>query len=257
MTTDDLRHIVLTHLSRFYERRLKRLQDLKLRDILAEKNPYLFRAIGVESGTHVVEQLLDAYLSSSDEGIFGTEFFEPVAKAVCGGVVATAEGVDIAIETEDRYLAIAVKSGPNPFNSSQAKRQNDEFLALNSRLSKLRKQFDALLGHCYGRRSAESTKSRIYRIRSGQAFWAEITGDETFYLKLIHAIETDYACNHRLGYQRERARAVNRYVREFTTDFCDANGAIDWQHLVEFNSGRETTRRARVSKRSTESSSSR
>jgi hypothetical protein len=222
---------------------------LKLRDILAKKNPYLFRAIGVGTASQIVERILDAYLSSSDEGIFGTEFFEPVAKAVCGGVVATSEGVDLALESADRYLAIAVKSGPNPFNSSQAKRQNDEFLQLNSRLTKIRKQFDALLGHCYGRRSAEPTKSRIYRIRSGQAFWAEITGDEDFYLRLMDAIEIGYAVEHRERYQQEHAKAVNRYVREFATDFCTEDGSIDWRRLVEFNSGRNRPTRSRKNRR--------
>ena len=39
MTSEELREIVLIHLARFYDRRLKRLQDLRLCDILAKKNP--------------------------------------------------------------------------------------------------------------------------------------------------------------------------------------------------------------------------
>lgn len=84
--------------------------------------------------------------------------------------MSPSEGVDIAIETKNRYLAIAVKSGPNIFNSSQKKRQNDEFNALRSRLLKLYKQFDALLGHCYGKTVSEPSKTKIYRDRSGQVF---------------------------------------------------------------------------------------
>ncbi len=34
-----------------------------------------------------------------------------------------------------------------------------------------------------------------------------------------------------------RNNALNRFVREFTTDFCGKNGAIDWEKLTTFNSG--------------------
>ncbi len=198
----------------------------------------MFKALGVESATEIVEGLLRAFLSSSDETIFGNVFFEPIVKAVSGGVVSPTEGVDIAIETDTRYTAIAVKSGPNPFNSSQVKRQDQEFRTLRSRLMKLQKQFDPLLGHCYGRRSGEPTDKRVYRIRMGQAFWAELTGDDDFYLKLMDAISVKITQEHRVKYHVAWEHAVNRYVQEFTRDFCASNGAIDWSKLLAFNSGR-------------------
>lgn len=32
-------------------------------------------------------------------------------------------------------------------------------------------------------------------------------------------------------------RAANRLVREFANSFCREDGSIDWEKLVEFNSG--------------------
>jgi hypothetical protein len=124
MTNDELRVLIAKSLEDFYSRRMQRLGTLKLRQVLLRKNPYLYKALGTQSATEIVEEILQAYLSASDEGLFGDTFFEPIAKAVSGGVVSPSEGVDIAIETEDRYKAISVKSGPNPFNSSS--RQSDE-----------------------------------------------------------------------------------------------------------------------------------
>jgi len=238
MTSGELRALIIRCLKDFYERRLQRLTTLKLKQVLRRKNPYLYKAIGTQSATEIVEQILSAYLTSSDEGIFGDVFFEPIAKAVSGGVVSPSEGVDIAIETETRYLAVSVKSGPNIFNASQKKRQNDEFLQLRSRLTKLGKQFDALLGHCYGKTRTEPSKTRIYRDRSGQEFWEELTGDSDFYKKLIRLIEDEVVRKHREEYKAKWEQAVNRYVREFTIDFCDENGVIDWERLLEFNSGK-------------------
>ena len=67
------------------------------------------RAIGIQKVSEIVTQILLAYMSSSDETIFGDAFFEPLVK-FCSG------GVDVAIETETVYKAISVKSGPNIFN---------------------------------------------------------------------------------------------------------------------------------------------
>ena len=237
MTNDELRVLIAKSLEDFYSRRMQRLGTLKLRQVLLRKNPYLYKALGTQSATEIVEEILQAYLSASDEGLFGDTFFEPIAKAVSGGVVSPSEGVDIAIETEDRYKAISVKSGPNPFNSSQVKRQSDEFETLRRRLSKLRKQFDPILGHSYGRKQTPATKTKVYRDISGQKFWEELTGDSQFYIKLIMLMEENVIRKHRQEYQTAYQKAVNRYVREFTSDFCEEDGTIDWAKLLRFNSG--------------------
>ena len=175
-------------------------------------------------------------MSSSDEGIFGDAFFEPISKLCSGGHVAPAAGIDVAIETENTYKAIAVKSGPNIFNASQAKRMNDEFLELRSRMWKIHKQFDALLGHGYGRKSSDPSSKRIYRVRSGQTFWQELTGDSEFYLKLIRLMR-DYPTKHRIQFEEEWAKAVNRFELQFLEEFSNADGGIDWEKLTQFNSG--------------------
>ncbi|MBI5232798.1 MAG: cytoplasmic protein [Deltaproteobacteria bacterium] len=236
MTIKGLEKLIRISLNDFYIRRLGRLEKLKLRDYLKRKNPYLYKAIGTEKASDIVEEILFAYTVASDEGIFGDAFFEPIAKIVSDGVVSPSEGVDVAIETDKKYLAIAVKSGPNIYNSSQKKRQNDEFNILRSRLLKLHKQFDALLGHCYGQRNLDTSKAKIYRERSGQAFWTEITGDHDFYLKLVRLMK-DEPSKHRIVYKKAWECAVNRFTAEFIKDFCNRDGSINWEKLVELNSG--------------------
>lgn len=109
--------------------------------------------------------------------------------------------------------------------------------SLRNRLLKLHKQFDALLGHGYGRRSSDPTSKRIYRVRSGQAFWEELTGDPDFYLKLIRLMR-DYPKQHRATYEEEWSKAVNRFERDFLIEFATEDGGIDWEKLVRFNSGK-------------------
>jgi hypothetical protein len=100
-------------LENFYNSRLQGLEKLSLRKVLSKKNLYLYRALGIEKASEIVEQNLAAFVISSDETIFGNCFFEPLAKLASGGEVSDAEGVDFTVEFADRYLAVAVKSGPN------------------------------------------------------------------------------------------------------------------------------------------------
>lgn len=237
MKTIELEELIKKCLDDFYKRRIDKLGGLKLGDTLQKKNPYLFRAIGIQNAAELVEGLLTAYMSSSDEGIFGDAFFEPLAKVVSGGVVAPSEGIDLVIETDTQYKAISVKSGPNIFNASQAKRMNEEFSSLRSRVAKLHKQYDALLGHAYGRKAGEPTATRLYRVRAGQAFWEELTGDSEFYLKIIQLMK-DYPVNHRMTYEIELGHAVNRFTKELLNNFASDDGAINWEKILQFNSGK-------------------
>ena len=242
MDIEKLEREIARCLENFYNSRLQGLEKLSLRKVLSKKNPYLYRALGIEKASDIVEQNLAAFVISSDETIFGNCFFEPLAKLASGGKVSDAEGVDFTFEFADRYLAVAVKSGPNWGNRDQHKRQSTNFDALRNRLYKIQKQFDPLVGQAYGRQSSEPTENSRFRRRSGQSFWQEITGDSDFYLKLIRLMK-DVPANNRPKYRAMWDQAVNRFTAEFIKDFCVAQGAIDWEKLVEFASSSKVARR--------------
>ena len=112
-------------LETLYQKRYGALAKLKLEKLLG-KNPYLYRALGISDASEFINQLMVAFVSSSDETIFGNDFFEPLAifAARHGDAVdhekrtvsvGAGAGQDIAIETASAYLAIAVKSGTNIF----------------------------------------------------------------------------------------------------------------------------------------------
>jgi len=238
MKKSDLEKLVCRCLDDFYYRRIAKLSGLKLKDTLKRKNPYLFRAVGTQTASEIVTQLLTAYMSSSDEGIFGDAFFEPLAKAVSGGVAAPSEGVDIAIETSDSYVAIAVKSGPSVFNAQSKRRQDQDFQVLQKRLLKLQKHFEALVGYCYGSKKLRSETGRwAFRELAGQEFWSRLTGDDDFYLKILDAMKGRPEI-HRQYFEEEWAKAVNRFTGEFIKEYCEKDGSINWHAMVEFNSGR-------------------
>ncbi len=236
MTTEELELLVGQLLDDFYARRIGKLSGLKLRDTLKKKNPYLFKAIGMQTAAEIVEQLLAAYMSSSDEGIFGDAFFEPLAKAVSPGSAAPSEGVDIAWETERSYTAVAVKSGPAVFNAQSKRRQNQDFQALRSRLLKLQKHFDAIVGYCYGNKKSKPGDRWVFRELAGQAFWERLTGEPGFYIRILDAMQARPKL-HKERFNEEWGKAVNRFTGEFIQNYCHPDGGINWRALLVFNSG--------------------
>lgn len=194
----------------------------------------------------MINRLLTAHLSSSDEGIFGEEFFEPICKAVSQMHIAAAKGSDFVLESEDVFQAISLKSGPNAFNSSQVAKQNQQFeemeRSLRATLRSMRKAFIPIMGCGYGRVNSPPTKARKYHKIAGQAFWESITGDPDFYLKLVRLMRDD-PDNHRPIFNQAWDRAVNRFVRQFAEMFCDDAGTVLWEKLVIFNSGKPVSRR--------------
>ncbi len=231
MKSEELEALIVKCLHDFYNRRIKRIQELKLKDVLKKKNPYLYRATGTEKASEIVEDILKAFISSSDETMFGDAFFEPIAKLSSIGVVSPSEGIDIAIETENRYTAIAMKSGTNWGDKDALKKQNENFVALQSRLYKINKKFDPVIGHGYGRKKG-IPKGKIYRNISGQAFWTEITGDPDFYLKLIRLMKEEPQ-KHKVEYKKAWDLAINRFTGEFIADFCLSDGSINWEKLTQ------------------------
>ena len=70
-------------LSVLYAKRFASLEKLRLKRLL-DKNPYLYRALGIEDSLELLRQLLIAFVSSSDETLFGNDFFEPLALWAAG-----------------------------------------------------------------------------------------------------------------------------------------------------------------------------
>jgi len=60
-------------------------------------------------------------------------------------------------------------------------------------------------------------------------FWAELTGDEALYIKLIRfmtELPEKYVADFDESY------TANRLVKEFTNEFCNEDGSIDWENLL-------------------------
>lgn len=240
-------------LSVLYGKRFAALDKLGLAKLL-NKNPYLYRALGISDSSEFIMQLMVAFVSSSDETIFGNDFLEPLAifSAKNAGsseegyrsvTVGAGAGQDIAIETANSYLAISVKSSKNIFNSQSAKGQDSEFTALQARLKKLNKVFRPIIGYGYGRKTMRKA-SNVEKL-AGQVFWHLLTGEIDFYLRISKAMEK-FSGEHGQVYKTIFEKKHQQLLREFMIDYVDSEGSIRWDHVVAFNSAQTKPKKNKI-----------
>jgi hypothetical protein len=217
----------------FHQKRLEHLLELKFKNVLKRKNPYLFKAKNITTSQNLVQSILDAYLSSQEETIFGG-LLEKLAIFVCNKVFkggkSTTEGIDLEFEKKETKYIVSIKSGPNWGNSQQIKRMIDNF-----------KQAKKIAGHhiiavngcCYG--IDDNPNKGDYIKYCGQRFWEFVSGDENFYIDIIEPVGYK-AKEKNATFDKEYSRVINKFTKEFSNEYCNSQGDILWEKLVEFNS---------------------
>ena len=121
----DVTQYVEQNVGNFHQKRIQSVDNLKLKQVLKRKNPYLFKAKNVMTAGDIIKFLVDAHISSSEEGIFG-DWLEGLAifinEKVYSGRKSGITGIDLEFYSNGARNIIAIKSGPNWGNSSQIKK---------------------------------------------------------------------------------------------------------------------------------------
>ena len=238
LTLDRVREYVNENIVDFHDRRIKSLEELGLGKLLT-KNPYLFKAKNVATAGELVSGLLDAFLSSSEEKLFG-DFLEGlaifIAQQTCNGHKSAAPGVDLEFLNKGIHYVVSVKSGPNWGNSSQHEKLKQD---LNNAVTRVKQSkhganVQPVLGICYGKTKTSYVGGYLKVV--GQNFWYLISERRDLYTDIIAPIG-HRAKEHNETFLAEKGMVVNRFTKKFIDDFCNESGAIDWVRLVEFNSG--------------------
>jgi len=243
ITQQEITDYVETNIQDFHQRRLDNLQKLKLQDVIKQKNPYLFKAKNINTAQDFVKAILDARLSSQEEGIFGG-FLEGLAIFVCSkvynGQKSSAEGIDLEFEKDGRRYIVSIKSGPNWGNSGQVKKLRDNFRQAKRILgtNRLSTNVVAVNGCCYGKNRTPDKGD--YLKLCGQQFWKFISGDDNLYTDIIEPLGHQ-AKERNEQFMREYPKVINKFTAEFIGKFCDADGNILWEEIVKFNSAEPTS----------------
>ncbi|PKN69219.1 MAG: cytosolic protein [Deltaproteobacteria bacterium HGW-Deltaproteobacteria-12] len=240
ITKKEIIDFIEPNIQQFHKRRLDNLTDLQLKKILSRKNPYLFRAKNQNTAQDLVKTILDAHLSSQEEGIFGG-FLEELAIFICSNVYkgrkSSSEGIDLEFSKDETTYVVSIKSGPNWGNSRQIARMKDDFKRAKRILgtNTSRQKVVAVNGCCYGKDSKPDKGD--YLKLCGQNFWEFISGNESLYTDIIEPLGHK-AKEKNEKFSHEYAKVINKFTREFAIEYCDESGSIQWEKLVKFNSGK-------------------
>ncbi|MFW6025563.1 MAG: PmeII family type II restriction endonuclease [Candidatus Woesearchaeota archaeon] len=237
---NEIKDFVNENIMMFHESRIKRLKNIKLYDVLKKKNPYLFKAKNIREADELIEGILDAYLSSSEEKIFG-DFLEElaiyIAQKTCNGRKSSASGMDLEFNRDNVHYIVSIKSGPNWGNSSQIRRLETDFKSARSILRQSNRVLNvqSVLGICYGRvRTNYKYRGFIWKL-VGQNFWYFISGNENLYKEVVEPLGHK-ASQFNQRFEEEKSQIINKFTEEFLGEFT-SKGLIDWEKIVEFNSG--------------------
>ena len=223
----------------FHENRLNALTKLSLQRLI-RKNPYLFKAKNLNRASDLIEGLLTAFLSSSEEKIFG-DFLEDLAifisKITSDGRKSSAEGIDLEFDRNNIRYIISIKSGPNWGNSSQHKKLAENFITAKNVLqqSQFGVNVQPVLGICYGKTKTSFSKDG-YLKTVGQNFWYLISQKPDLYIDIIEPIGFR-AKQHNEAFESNRAKISNRFTHEFIDLYCRDDGSINWETLVQYSCG--------------------
>lgn len=233
---------------RFHQKKLEKIEALRLDDIIKRKNPYLFKAKDCLTANDFVKSVLDATLSSGEETTFGN-FMEEIAIFVCeqvyGGRKSAVKGLDLEFEdsNHNKYL-VSIKSGPNWGNSGQIRQMLTNFNSAKKVLQtsggSRHQSFVLVEGCCYGS-DANPNKGTHFKY-CGQEFWSLLSGgNDTLYSDIIEPIGHK-AKSHNEEIAKAAAAKLNLLTGEFIKRFCDDTGVVKWPELIEFNSGKKIPR---------------
>ena len=238
LNLNDVSNYVEENIGTFHQKRIQSLDSLKLSKVLSRKNPYLFKAKYVLTADQIIRGIVDAHISSSEEGIFG-DWLEGLAifinGKVYGGYKSGITGIDLEFDNNGVRNIITIKSGPNWGNSSQIVKMISDFKTAKKalRTSNSNLNIIAINGCCYGKDN-KPDKGDYFKY-CGQRFWEFISGDKNLYINIIEP----------LGYKAKEkndefinsySQMINKFTKEFTIEFCKESGEIDWEKLVKHNS---------------------
>jgi len=238
---DDVIKYVEDNIGTFHRKRISCLDDLNLSKVLKRKNPYLFKAKYMLTAEEIVKGLVDAYISSNEETIFG-DWLEGLAifvnNIVHGGWKSGIRGIDLEFDYEQKRYLINIKSGPNWGNSAQIKKLVSDFKTeiKTLRTSNSKMNIVCVNGCCYGQNRKHDRVD--YFKYCGQMFWEFISNNTDLYTEIIEPLGHQ-AKTRNEAFQISYSQMINKFTIEFGNDYCNSDGSINWKKLVQFNSSNQ------------------
>lgn len=215
----------------FSERVRNKLNDDPSK-IIATKNPFLFRARVSTDAELLARMIVDAFLSSSEETMFGN-VLEEIAIAICsharGGRKSNAENIDLEFDEGLQRTIVQIKSGPKWGNNKQKKALVGSFNTAKRLVRQGRNlNVRCVEGICYGPSETKDLGTHWRLI--GNDFWYDISGWHGSARGVFHIIG-EHAGN---GLEEAREIAYGDMVSFMRSrSAVTLGGHVEWDSLLD------------------------
>jgi hypothetical protein len=227
-------------LVRFHHARLAILEKLILVNLLRNNDFEFMHSIKLLTSGLIINRCIEHHIYLTEKRLFERWLIDLaifINLEVYKGWKSGIPGVDLEFDLENIRYIVNIKSDPNWANRSQIQKLKSDFVSAKRtlRTSNSKLNIIAINGCCYGRDN-KPDKGDYFKY-CGQVFWAFISGNEALYTDIIEPLGFN-AKQKNDEYLALYSNLINRFTTEFSSQFCANNGAIDWEKLVRFNSGR-------------------
>lgn len=219
---------------------IEELQSIELSDIIININPFLLDKMDTKQAGYTVQYFLDKFINSIQEkmilrSIKDTAIF--INNLVFGGWKSDLTGIDLEFCRDGLHYIVVINSAPDADNNNSImKIYNDILIA--QRL--LKNSYPDVITQpaigCYFGNEQNPDQGKYYKF-CGQKFWEFISGEQYLY-KHIFKVFRHNTKEEFTEYIVSYSKLINNFTKEFVNDFCNKDGSIDWDRLVEFNSAK-------------------
>jgi len=235
---DELNTEIGIEFEKYFNKLLIKLRSFSLLELLANNNPYYFSLNKRYSIEFFIRESIERSLYSQQESAF-SDLMKNIAvfinKKVFGGIKSGINGIDLEFENNNTRYIVSIKSGPNWANSNQTKKLISDFKSAKKTLRTSNSQMNvvAVNGCCYGIDN-KPDKGEYFKY-CGQKFWEFISGEANLYIDIIEPLGHK-AREKNEEFMHSYPLIINKFTKEFSSQYCDDSGEILWQKIVEFNS---------------------
>ena len=200
--------------------------------LIRRKNPFLFRARAADNADLLATTIINAFLPSSEETMFGN-VLEEIAIAICkegkNGRKSSTQSIDLEYDEHNRRTIMQIKSGPHWGNASQRRKLEDAFKAATK---VLRQGADVHVrtveGICYGPSGTKDMGTHIRIV--GYDFWEDISG-WTGTGKAVMDIIGEHAGNGLREVRKSAQADIVAHLKD--TGVATAHGQVRWHRLLD------------------------
>ncbi len=236
ITDDEMDSLVRTSFRNVYAQLAAFFPEVSLQDLFRSENPYLLSQTGDEPVGDLIKNLLSKQIEtwvSSEIEVLLEDLAIRAVELTYGGRKSERKGISFEFACNGCWYIVALVPSP-AYDAGNEILEIEDCLycaAADVQSHNPLAKIVPVVACCYGNEPV--IEADDYSIYSGQDFWKLVSGDDELYTRITARLRQAFMGS-TLKETPEFAGAANRLSLEFSNQFCDESGRIDWKKVTVY-----------------------